>query len=51
MKRTLQDLRPNATIQCFYCNETKPHSGAVKFRAHLVCRECATKLQSMKEAK
>ena len=47
MKRTLADLRPNATIVCFYCGETKPQVGAIKFRAHHVCQACAAKLQAL----
>ena len=42
----MADLRPNATIKCLYCNEQKPQAGAQKFRAHHVCRECSTKLQT-----
>ena len=44
--RTMADLRPNATIKCLYCNEQKPQTGSQKFRAHHVCRECVTKLQT-----
>lgn len=44
--KTLQDLRPNATIHCYCCNETKPAATAVKFYAHHVCRECATTMQA-----
>ncbi len=43
---TLADLRPNATIQCFYCGEAKPQAGSRKFRAHLVCAGCTQKLQA-----
>ena len=45
-KQTLTDLRPNATIKCFYCQQTKPQVGSVKFRAHLVCAECVQQLQT-----
>jgi len=48
--RTMADLRPNATIWCLYCNEKKTQTGSQKFRAHHVCRECVTKLQT-KETK
>lgn len=44
-KQTLADLRPNATIQCLYCNQAKPQAGSQKFRAHHVCAECVGKLQ------
>lgn len=44
--RTLADLRPNATIECLYCGQTKPQAGAVKFRAHHVCADCVKKLQA-----
>lgn len=47
--RTLADLRPNATITCFYCNTTKPQVGSEKFRAHHVCAECAKKLRALPE--
>lgn len=48
--RTMADMRPNATIKCLYCNQQRPQAGAQKFRAHHVCRECVTKLQT-KETK
>lgn len=44
-KQTLANLRPNATITCLRCDQTKPQAGAIKFRAHHVCAECAKKLQ------
>ena len=44
--KTLADLRPNATIRCLYCEQTKPQAGAVKFRAHHVCADCTKKLQA-----
>ncbi|WP_288074810.1 hypothetical protein [Pseudomonas sp.] len=44
--RTLADLRPNATIQCLYCNTQKPQAGSSKFRAHHVCADCTKKLQA-----
>ena len=47
--RTMADLRPNTTIQCLYCNAQKPQAGSVKFRAHLVCADCAKKLQAKPE--
>lgn len=47
MRKTLSDLRPNATITCFYCQQTKPQAGALKFRAHHVCQACAAKLQAL----
>ena len=48
---TLSDLRPNAQIVCFRCNLAKPQVGAVKFRAHLVCADCAKRLQALDKAK
>lgn len=42
---TLADLRPNATVQCMY-GHAAPAAGAVKFRAHHVCAECAAKLRA-----
>lgn len=50
MKRTLADLRPNATITCFYCGKVKPQAGSRKFRAHHVCADCIKKL-NQKETK
>lgn len=50
-KQTLADLRPNATIQCLYCNQAKPQAGSQKFRAHHVCAECVGKLQAQTTAK
>lgn len=47
MRKTLSDLRPNATVVCFYCQQTKPQAGAIKFRAHHVCQACAAKLQAL----
>lgn len=47
VKRTLADLRPNATITCLRCCQTKPQAGAIKFRAHHVCQACAVKLQAL----
>lgn len=44
--RTMADMRHNATIKCLYCNEQKPQTGSQKFRAHHVCCECVTKLQT-----
>ncbi len=44
--QTLSDLRPNATMTCFYCNQVKSAAGAQKFRAHLVCADCTNKLQA-----
>ena len=49
--RGLADLRPNATIACFWCREPRPSAGAVKFRSHHVCAECAAKLQAQKPDK
>lgn len=45
--RTLADLRPNATIRCMYCDQSKPQVGAVKFHARHICAECVTKLQTL----
>jgi len=45
------DLRPNATIKCFWCGEEKPSSGAIKFHAHQVCGPCAAQLQAKTEKK
>jgi hypothetical protein len=47
--RTLADLRPNATIQCYYCDKPKPQAGSQKFYAHLVCAPCAQKLRALPE--
>lgn len=47
--RTLADLRPNATIQCGYCGETKPQAGSEKFHALLICAPCASKLQALSD--
>ena len=44
MKRTLADLRPNATITCLRCCCTKPQAGSRKFRAHHVCADCIKEL-------
>lgn len=44
--RTLSDLRPNATMTCYYCGQVKTTVGAQKFRAHLVCADCTKKLQA-----
>lgn len=44
--KTLADLRPNATVFCLYCQQTKPQPGAVKFHAHHVCAQCVQKLQA-----
>ena len=46
MRKTLSDLRPNTTVVCLYCQQTKPQAGAVKFRAHHVCQACVAKLQA-----
>lgn len=43
---TLADLRPNATVTCGYCNETKPQAGSTKFHSLPVCRDCTQKLQT-----
>lgn len=45
-KKTLKDLRPNATIECFSCRTIKPQATAVKFHAHHVCAECAARLKN-----
>ena len=45
-KQTLADLRPNATIKCLHCEQTKPQVGSVKFHAHHVCADCAAKLHA-----
>lgn len=42
----LADLRPNATIKCFWCGEEKPAAGAVKFYAYQVCAPCAAEVQA-----
>ena len=49
-QKTLADLRPNTTIDCFYCRQPKPAAGAVKFRAHHVCAECAAKVRAKPES-
>jgi formylmethanofuran dehydrogenase subunit E len=47
-KRTAwDDIQPAAKITCVRCGEDKHQTGAVKFRAHLVCADCAKKLQSL----
>lgn len=43
-RRPQIDLRPNATITCFFCRQTKPQQGAVKFRAFHVCADCTKQL-------
>lgn len=43
----LHDLRPNATIRCLYCDQTKPQAGAIKFHALHVCADCAQKLRKL----
>ena len=48
--RTMADLRPGASIWCMYCDQQRPQAGSQKFRAHHVCRDCVTKLQT-KETK
>lgn len=48
-KQGLADLRPNATIPCFLCLQSKPQAGAVKFHAHHVCAECAVKVRAKPE--
>lgn len=47
-QNSLADLRPNATIDCFWCRQPRPSVGAVKYRANYVCAECTTKLQTKK---
>jgi hypothetical protein len=42
----MADLRPNATIFCMYCGETKPQAGSTKFHALPVCRDCTQKIQA-----
>jgi hypothetical protein len=44
--KTLADLRPNATIDCMYCNQPKPQAGSEKFYKLDVCCECAAKLKA-----
>ena len=48
-KQGLADLRPNATIRCMVCDQHKTSTGAVKFHALHVCRDCAQRLQATKE--
>lgn len=50
-KRGLDDLRPNATINCYYCLQPKPQASAVKFYAHMVCAGCAAKVRAKPERK
>lgn len=45
-KQTLSDLRPNATIVCLHCEQTRPQVGSMKFHAHHVCADCVMKLQA-----
>ena len=45
-KLGLHDLRPHAEIICFVCKQSRPATGAVKFRSYHVCAECAHKLNS-----
>ena len=47
--RTLSDLRPNATIDCMVCEQSRPQAGAIKFRSLHVCSECAAKLRAKQE--
>lgn len=47
--RTLSDLRPNATIDCMVCEQTRPQAGAIKFRSLHVCSECAAKVRAKQE--
>ena len=49
-RQSLADLRPNAQISCFHCEQIKSSIGAVRFCAHLVCADCTAKLKGM-EAK
>lgn len=44
-KQTLASLRPNTTVICLQCLESKAAAGAVKFHAHHVCADCAAKLK------
>lgn len=46
MKARLDSLKTGLTIICLHCEQKKPMAGAVKFRAHLVCAECAAKLRA-----
>ena len=48
---TLADLRPNTTVRCLVCDQTKPQATAVKFHAHHVCGDCAARLRTQKEKK
>lgn len=47
--RTLADLRPNALIDCMYCNQPKPQAGSQKFHKRDVCAECSAKLRAKQE--
>ncbi|MDD2730383.1 hypothetical protein [Malikia sp.] len=47
--RTLSDLRPNSTVRCLVCDQTKPQATAVKFHAHHVCSDCAAKVRAKQE--
>lgn len=44
----LTDLRPNATILCLRCEQPRPMTGALRFRAHWVCAGCAVEPQKVK---
>lgn len=49
--KSFQDLRPHATIDCFYCLLPKDSQGSRKFRAHHVCGECVNKLDMLSTEK
>lgn len=50
-KLRLHDLRPNTTVDCPYCGQTKPHANAVRFHAFWVCADCTKKLNALEEKK
>lgn len=45
LKKRLSDLRPNTTIRCVHCEQTKSADGAVKFHSCHVCADCVRKLE------
>lgn len=50
-KLRLHDLRPNTTVDCPYCGQTKPHANAVRFHAFWVCADCTKKLNALEGKK
>lgn len=45
--KSFEELRPNSTINCFFCLQVKEQIGSRKFRAHHVCSECVLKLETI----